>query len=118
MQAHATPAGGAATAATLRRAAAVVRVGWRPGACARDAAGAIVSPHDPAAVVFDAEGALAAVAATPEAVLVARDAVCRLLGIEPALGLLFWEARRAGEAEEIARAFERAADGDEARDGR
>jgi len=119
MQTHATPASGeAAVAATLRRAAAVVRSGWTTGACARDAEGRIVSPLDPAAVAFDAEGAIAAAAPTPAAALAAREAVCRTLAMEPTLGLLFWEARIVRDVDEVAQAFERAADGEEARHGR
>jgi len=100
-----------AVAATLTGAATLVRRGWSPGAIARDGDGQVVSPLDPGAVAFDAEGALAAVAPDPQAAHAARAAVCDHLGIEPTLGLLFWETRVVRDREDVARAFERAAEG-------
>lgn len=49
-----------AVAATLTGAASLVRRSWSPGAPARDGAGRIVTPRDPAAVRFAATGAIAA----------------------------------------------------------
>jgi hypothetical protein len=97
-------------ATTLMGAAARLRAGWCPGAISRDSEGRIVGPKSHEAAAWDAEGALAAVAPTDAALTAADEAARAALGLPACESLAAFEQRRAEGVEQIARAFERAAE--------